>query len=65
MFAIVQGGLDVSPGGLREQCLQDMVCSPSICLLLRANALFFLQIKRNTPGYAIGELSTYELVILS
>ena len=25
LFAIVQGGLDVSPGGLREQCVQEMV----------------------------------------
>ena len=25
LFAIVQGGLDISPGGLREQCMQEMV----------------------------------------
>lgn len=25
LFAIVQGGLDVSPGGLREWCLEEMV----------------------------------------
>lgn len=25
LFAIVQGGLDVSPGGLRDQCLAEMV----------------------------------------
>lgn len=25
LFAIIQGGLDVSPGGLREQCLHEMV----------------------------------------
>lgn len=25
LFAIIQGGLDVSPGGLREQCLEAMI----------------------------------------
>jgi tRNA-guanine family transglycosylase len=25
MFAIVQGGLDISPGGMRETCLHEMV----------------------------------------
>lgn len=25
LFAIVQGGLDVSPGGLREECLEGMI----------------------------------------
>ena len=25
LFAIIQGGLDVSPGGLREQCIEEMV----------------------------------------
>lgn len=25
LFAIVQGGLDVSPGGMREQCIEEMV----------------------------------------
>lgn len=25
LFAIIQGGLDVSPGGLRDQCLEAMV----------------------------------------
>ena len=25
LFAIIQGGLDVSPGGLRDQCLEQMV----------------------------------------
>ena len=25
LFAIIQGGLDVSPGGLREQCLKEMI----------------------------------------
>ncbi|RYH29049.1 tRNA-guanine transglycosylase [archaeon] len=35
LFAIIQGGLDITPGGLREICLKEMV-------------------KRDTPGYAIG-----------
>jgi queuine tRNA-ribosyltransferase len=25
LFAIIQGGLDVSPGGLRDQCLKEMI----------------------------------------
>ena len=25
LFAIIQGGLDVSPGGMREQCLEEML----------------------------------------
>lgn len=25
LFAIIQGGLDVSPGGMREQCIEEMV----------------------------------------
>lgn len=25
LFAIIQGGLDVSPGGLRDQCLREMI----------------------------------------
>ena len=25
LFAIIQGGLDVSPGGMRERCLQEMI----------------------------------------
>jgi tRNA-guanine transglycosylase len=25
LFAIIQGGLDISPGGLREQCLTEMI----------------------------------------
>lgn len=25
LFAIIQGGLDVSPGGLRDQCLAAMI----------------------------------------
>lgn len=25
LFAIIQGGLDVSEGGLREQCLEEMI----------------------------------------
>ncbi len=25
LFPIIQGGLDVSPGGMREQCLEHMI----------------------------------------
>lgn len=25
LFAIIQGGLDVTPGGLRDQCLAEMI----------------------------------------
>jgi queuine tRNA-ribosyltransferase len=60
LFAIIQGGLDISPGGLREYCLEEMIkrdlpgknCVDRLHLNHNygaTNALFL--------GYAIGGLA--------